>query len=278
MDRRRRMDLSPLRTFLAVYPAGTITAAATALGLSQPTVTTQIRALERQLDQQLFQRLPRGVTPTSVATELAGRVSQHVDALARVAERGLTKGDPFAKPLHLADPAELVTVRVLPALAPLVSRGLRLRVTTGLADDLLAGLPSGRFDIVLSTVRPRGRAITTTTLTDEEFVLVAAPAWADRLDLALLAEDGPVQLAGVPLVAYAEELPLIRRYWRTVFGSRPTGTAAVVIADLRGVPAATMAGAGITVLPKYLCVRELESERFDCCSTPRSRRSTPCSW
>ncbi len=48
-------------------PSLPFAAAATALGLSQPTVTTRIRALERRLDQQLFQRLPRGATSTSVA-------------------------------------------------------------------------------------------------------------------------------------------------------------------------------------------------------------------
>jgi len=35
-----------LRTFLAVYRAGTLTAAARTLGLSQPSVTGQLRALE----------------------------------------------------------------------------------------------------------------------------------------------------------------------------------------------------------------------------------------
>jgi hypothetical protein len=59
------------------------------LRLSQPTVTAQIRAMETQLGQQLFRRLPRGVAPTSVADELAGQVAVHVDALSTIAERGL---------------------------------------------------------------------------------------------------------------------------------------------------------------------------------------------
>ena len=43
------LDLNLLRTFLAVYRSGSFTGAAQLLGLSQPTVTTQMRALERQL-------------------------------------------------------------------------------------------------------------------------------------------------------------------------------------------------------------------------------------
>ena len=253
------MDLELLRTVVAIHRTGTLTAAAVRLGRSQPTVTAQLRSLERQLGQQLFVRAARGVVPTAVADELVARVAPHVDALARVAERGAAPDDPFGRPVHLAGPAELTAARVLPALAPLVRSGLRLRVGVGLADDLLAGLPTGRFDLVVSTVRPRGRDTRAVPLTDEEFVLVAGPAWAARIDRGRLARHGAAAVRDVPLVAYAEELPIVRRYWRTVFGTRPPGPAAVVVADLRAVLAATVAGAGVTVLPRYLCADALTS-------------------
>ncbi len=44
-----------------------------------------------------------------------------------------------------------------------------------------------------------------------------------------------------------------------MFGTRPPGPAAVVVADLRAVLAATVAGAGVTVLPRYLCAADLAS-------------------
>lgn len=59
------MDLVQLRTFLAVYRTGSLTAGAAQAGLSQPTVTTQVQALERYLGTPLFERLPRGVAPTA---------------------------------------------------------------------------------------------------------------------------------------------------------------------------------------------------------------------
>ncbi|MEU1567926.1 LysR family transcriptional regulator, partial [Streptomyces mirabilis] len=79
------LDISLLRTFLAVHRAGSFTAAARLLGLSQPTVTTQMRSLEEQLGRELFERQPRGVVPTSVADELAAEVAAPLDALAAVA-------------------------------------------------------------------------------------------------------------------------------------------------------------------------------------------------
>ncbi len=74
----------------------------------------------------------------------------------------------------------------------------------------------------------------------------------------LTCED-PGPLSGVPLVAYAEDLPILRRYWRHVFRTRLTARPAVVVPDLRGVLAAVVAGAGATVLPRYLCEAELAS-------------------
>ncbi|MFF8943413.1 LysR family transcriptional regulator [Streptomyces sp. NPDC014864] len=253
------LDLSLLRTFLAVHRAGSFTAAARLLGLAQPTVTAQIRALEEQLGRELFERQSRGVAPTPVADQLAGRVAAPLDALAAVADPGGLGADRPPEPVHLAGPAEILCTHVLPALAPLVARGVRLRVGTGLTDDLLAELRAGRHDLVIATSRPRGRTLTWVPLMDEEFVLVAAPAWVERIGTGRIAAEGPAVLAEAPLVTYAEDLPIARRYWRHVFGTRLTGQAAVTVPDLRGVLSAVAAGAGITVLPRYLCRAELAS-------------------
>ncbi|KAB2344426.1 LysR family transcriptional regulator [Actinomadura rudentiformis] len=252
------LDLNQLRTFLAVHRAGSFTAAAHVLGVSQPTVTAQMRALERQLGRQLFERLPRGVATTAMADQLAAQIAGPLDALTVVAGGGDgASADTPAEPVHLAGPAELLCTRALPSLALLVSDGLRLRITTGLADDLLGGLRAGQFDLAVSTVRPRGRALTAAPLADEEFVLVAAPVWAERIGPGRVESSGPAALCDVPHITYAEDLPIARRYWRHVFGTRLNGPAAVVIPDLRGVLAAVVAGAGFAVLPRYLCLDEL---------------------
>ncbi|MDH6132200.1 DNA-binding transcriptional LysR family regulator [Kitasatospora sp. MAA4] len=253
------LDLTLLRTFLAVHRSGSFTAGARLLGLSQPTVTAQIRSLEQQLGRPLFERLPRGVAATAVADELAAEVAGPLDALEAVAERGRPGGAAPAEPVHLAGPAELLCMRVLPALAPLTARGVRLRISPGLTDDLLDGLRAGRYDLAIATARPRGRSLVAEPLADEEFVLVAAPGLAAQLGPGAVAEHGPAALHGVPLVSYAEDLPIARRYWRHVFGTRLNGPAAVVVPDLRGVLAAVVAGAGYSVLPRYLCLDELAS-------------------
>lgn len=255
-----RTDLNLLRTFLAVYRSGSFTAAAPRLGLSQPTVTAQIRTLEQQTGRELFTRLPRGVEPTPPAHELAGRIAGPLDALAALEGGGPLAGQ--AAPVHLAGPSELLCVRVLPALAPLIADGLELRVVQGLTEPLLEELRAGRHDLVIATRRPRGRALESVPLADEEYVLVASPAWARRIAAREEAGDVCAALRDVPLVTYAEDLPIVRRYWRTVFGRQLTARAGVTVPNLYAVLSAVDAGAGYSVLPYSLCQEHLGAGRL----------------
>jgi len=64
------MRPTQLRSFLAVARAGGFTAAARALHVSQPTLTTQVRLLEEQYGVELFHRIGRGIRLTRVGEQL----------------------------------------------------------------------------------------------------------------------------------------------------------------------------------------------------------------
>jgi DNA-binding transcriptional LysR family regulator len=245
-------SLDLLKTFLAVHRAGSITAGAETLGLSQPTVTAQLKTLEAALDRPLFERQARGVRPTTAGDELARRIAEPIDAL-----QGLVRDEldvPVAATVHLGGPADFLSHQVLPALADRFADGLQVRTTFGLPDDLLDRLLNRSLDLVISSVRPRRPGLRVTPFYDEVFALVAAPRWSSGT-----AVTSPEPLRQIPLVAYAEEAPIIRRYWRSVFGTRLTRAADLVVPDLRGVLAAVRAGAGASVLPTYLCDDALAS-------------------
>ncbi|MGW6896651.1 LysR family transcriptional regulator [Streptomyces sp. NPDC054919] len=252
------MDLALLRTFVTVHRAGSFTRAAALLGLSQPAVTSQIRTLERQLGRPLFLRRARGVTPTTMGDELAHRAAPHLDALVEIAESGVDE-ESAVRTLHLAGPPEFISLRALPALTPLVSHGLALRSSfLANAEKTLEGLAAGHHDLAIATARPRGGLLTATPLCDEEHVLVAAPRWAARLGPGTLRRKGPVVLEQLPVVEVHESLPLVSRYWAAVFDCRPAAAGTVIAPDLRAVLECTAAGAGLAVLPRYLCEGALE--------------------
>lgn len=239
-------SLDHLRTFVTVSRTGSLRRAAQLLGVSQPTVSAHVQALEKELGFALFTRDPGGVTLTAKGEELAQEVGPHLDAIEDAsAVSGIAR--PASRPVHIGGAAELLSTMVLPNLAAMQAAvPTPLRFVFGLADDLLDRLTARAVDVVVSAVPPRRRGVAAAPLYDEEFVLVGTPAWADT------------PLEQLPLVAYAENLPIVRRYWRSVFGARPTGHALVaVIPDLRGIRSAVLSGVGVSVLPRYLVAEDL---------------------
>ncbi|MEY4753604.1 MAG: hypothetical protein RJA44_1279, partial [Pseudomonadota bacterium] len=78
------LDWNLLRAFACVVEHGSLTRAAVQLGLSQPTLSRQIAALEAQLGAPLFERTGRRLRPTDLAQSLqepAQRMHAVVQAL-----------------------------------------------------------------------------------------------------------------------------------------------------------------------------------------------------
>lgn len=249
-------DLDLVSTFLEVYRAGSVTAAAHRLGMSQPAVSERLGRLERQVGTDLFVRSPRGVTPTPAGERFAAEVGAPVDSL-RAAMRSVV-GEPAAAgrvratgTVRVGGAADVVASRIVPALAPLTPE-ITLVVSLGLAPDLLHRLTEDELDVVVSSIRPTGPRIRSRGLIDEEFALVGSPATARALDPVRLASDPATELGALPLVAYDEQLSIVRRYWRSQFGRRPTNPVTLVVPDLRAVLAGVTAGAGISAIPRYL--------------------------
>ena len=80
------MEWSDLRIFLAIARAGTLGAAARAIGQSQPTMGRRLAALEADVGHKLFQRTKQGLVPTdegSAMREHAERMEAEAHALDR---------------------------------------------------------------------------------------------------------------------------------------------------------------------------------------------------
>lgn len=255
------VDLDLLRTFQAIYRAGTMTGAAHDLHLSQPAVTARLKSLESACGTRLFDRTSRGCVPTSTAHDLARRCEEPLGQLASIAASLGRPTELKGTRLRLGAPAEYLAEQLAPALVPLTGTGMRVAVTLGSATDLIDDLLHGDLDLVVSTVRPPDRT-RWTTLADEEFILVAAPAIAGQIDPAQLADNPARALGALPRITYDEAQSITRRWWQHVLGTRPPPAPTISVPDLRAIQTLVLAGAGISALPTYLVQDALAEGRL----------------
>ncbi len=82
------LSLHQLRCFLTTYEQGSLTAAAEHLGYAQPSVSEQIRGLEKSLGVELFHRVGRGVVPSAAGESLRPHAERTLAAAAE-AERAV---------------------------------------------------------------------------------------------------------------------------------------------------------------------------------------------
>jgi DNA-binding transcriptional LysR family regulator len=85
-------DLRHLRTFAAVAERGSFSSAAESLGITQPAVSQQIQALEREIGEPLIDRSGRGV-----------RLTERGEAVLRHAQRMLALDEEFTRELRSGD-------------------------------------------------------------------------------------------------------------------------------------------------------------------------------
>ena len=125
------LSLHQLTVFLSVYEHGSLTRAAGELGYAQPSVSEQVRALEKSLGVQLFRRVGRGVVPTTVA-----------DTLRPHAERTLAAAEETRRAAQAVKSFETGTIRFG------MFGTARLYAGAGLVADVLARHPGVRVELI----------------------------------------------------------------------------------------------------------------------------------
>ena len=256
--------LPQLRTFIAAYRLGSLTRAAEQLGITQPAASQQIRTLEAQIKKPLFVRHARGIVPTAIAHDLARSIGAHIDSIEAGFNAVQARAINIAGTIHLAGPGEYLSEKVMPLLAGLTARDIRIRLHTGGKDRLYTLLDEGALDLAITASLPTSRALDYQTIDQETLTLVAAPGWAKQT---LTRPITPEQLLNQPLIAYDEDLPLVRQYFQQVFEMAIQVQAAVTVADLRMVRSLVLAGQGYSVLPLYLCAKQLQNGELICLHT-----------
>lgn len=171
------MDTRQLRAFLKIAELGSITRAADALGIAQPSLSQQLLRLEDEVGSKLFRRTARGVTTTEVGRiflEYARHIVETADrALEDVREvRKEPKGQvSFAMPVSVSLILGVPLVEATLKHAPSVS----LRLVEAFSGHIRTWLDEGSVDLgILYDVGPL-RHLSVKRLAREELYLVGPP-------------------------------------------------------------------------------------------------------
>ncbi|MDQ1155918.1 DNA-binding transcriptional LysR family regulator [Sphingomonas sp. SORGH_AS 950] len=200
------MNLRHIEIFHAVYVNGSVSAAARALNVSQPSVSKTLRHAETLLGFELFQRSNGRLLPTEDAHALFADVADIQERVRALREAGRNLRMGAGTTLRISALPSL-GLGVLPdAVSRFLARrpDVRFDLQTVHHDDLLRKLYERESDIAIASEPPRGVALTHDWLGEGEMVVLYRerdmPDAPPRLELS--------QLVGRPLISLKGSGPI----------------------------------------------------------------------
>lgn len=207
------MELHHLRYLRAVVRTGSVTAAAEAEYVAQPSVSKQLRALERELGVPLFHRVGRKVVPTDAAVALADCADRVFDEIAATLAAVSGPDSALGGSLRMCA-TETVTDNLLPpALAELRLRYPRCHILVEMlgTDDAIERILADEFDLAIVVLPLFDSRLEVQPLLTEEIMLAVGRdhRWAREGRVALrdaLAEPNLLlSMPGLGLRAMVDE-------------------------------------------------------------------------
>lgn len=254
------INLEWYRSFIAVYQSGTVTAAAQLLFLTQPAVSQHISALEVTLGIKLFERRPRKMLPTEEAKVLYTQIISPISILEATTNTYHKEKNQIRSLVRIGAPQDFFYKKVLKVLN---TSAVHYRVEFGPVEVLQEKLEQQKLDVVIATKKqPDNKIIEYKKIFTEHFQLVFSSRYISGLskhidtlnsfpDEQLLLEEN--------WISYAADLPIIRRFWRETFNSRPSIIPSLILPSLTLICKAVAMGKGISVLPNYICEDAVKS-------------------
>lgn len=173
-------DWNRARAFLVTAEEGSLSAAARALGLAQPTLGRQVDALEDELDLVLFERVGRGLTLTPSGLELLDHVRAMGEAANRVSLSAAGQSQSIEGTVSIAASETYAAVLLPPILVKLraAQPGISIEIV---ASSAVSDLRRREADIAIRNFRPVEPDLIAQKIRDVPARLYATPAYLERL-------------------------------------------------------------------------------------------------
>jgi DNA-binding transcriptional LysR family regulator len=243
------MDLRQLEVFAGVYELRSFSRSASALRLTQSTVSAHVRLLEEELGTRLFDRLSRETVPTRAGELLYGYARQML-ALRSQARQAVDDFLGHVTGTLVIGASTIPGEYVLPAVIgrfrerhPRVAITLQISDTRGIVQTVLDGL----VDAGVVGADPGNRGLEARALMPDELVLVVPPShpWSGRSEASLN------ELRGEPLIVREAGSGSRQALERALETAGPSLAEMQVIAEMGSTSAikqAVKAGVGVSVM------------------------------
>ena len=196
------MEIGQLEAFLMTVRLHSISRAAVEIGVTQPSLSARIHALEAELGGPLFHRIGRGVRLTDVGRTFLPFVQRAMDTLQTgrdAIESGKTGS---AGKLHIGA-ARSISANVLPGILETFRQrhpGVDVAIKTGRSTEVLDWVLSEEIQVGVARALYHPE-VSTTMLYDEQIVLATHPSHA----FALAGVASIHEVASEPLIVYDKE-------------------------------------------------------------------------
>ena len=192
------LEFRHLRILIAVADEGSITRAAAALGMSQPSLTAQVQRIERSLGAPLFERGRGGVVPTGFGRTVLAKARAVVSEMAGLQSTPPpVSADQKGVELHLGCYPGALASAVVQRLVAACPQPLRVHVHSDpSAADLLARVRAGRLDAAI-VVEMTGFEVSAPDGLLREAVVPVEPTFVALAEAHPLAADAEVDLAAL---------------------------------------------------------------------------------
>jgi DNA-binding transcriptional LysR family regulator len=175
-----KFDWNKARAFLVTAEEGSLSAAARALGMAQPTLGRQVDGLEQELGIVLFERVGRGLTLTPSGLELLDHVRDMGEAAGRVSLTALGQSQALEGTICISASETYAAVLLPPIIAKLriMEPGIQVEIVVA---NHASDLRRREADIAIRNFRPTEPDLIAKKIGDADAILYATPGYIGKI-------------------------------------------------------------------------------------------------
>ncbi len=190
-------DWNRARAFLVTAEEGSLSAAARALGMAQPTLGRQVAGLEEELGVTLFERVGRGLELTQAGHELLSHAKAMGDAALEISLVASGQSEELEGTVSISA-TELYSVWVLPPIIDklrVTAPGIKINIVSS---NLVSDLRRREADIAIRNARPEDPDLFGKLVATDTGTFFASRAYLDRLGaVSKLGDLGKAEFIGL---------------------------------------------------------------------------------